>query len=304
MTTAERIATRGRTEQPAEYETARPDWSHIEKQLKAMAECSDPEECRRRRHMIVTECLPLADHIAHRFFGRGEPSEDLIQVARMGLVKSVDRYVPGRGPFTAFAVPTIRGEVRRYFRDSTWSIRVPRRAQEASLNIAKASEELLQSLGRSPRPSEIAQHLGLPVSEVIEGMVARSAYTASSIDAEAGSSTDGWTLADTLGDEDARLELVEEFVTLQPALERLTERERTILTLRFFKSMSQSEIARQVGISQMHVSRLLTRILETLRSEVVVDEDDSGDENGGAGSQADGERAATKGRGTPRGFTA
>ena len=138
------------------------------------------------------------------------------------------------------------------------------------------------------------------MSEVIEGMVARSAYTASSIDAEAGSSTDGWTLADTLGDEDARLELVEEFVTLQPALERLTERERTILTLRFFKSMSQSEIARQVGISQMHVSRLLTRILETLRSEVVDDDD----ENSRPGSQADSERAATKGRGTPRGFTA
>ncbi len=270
-----------------------------------MHEEKDDDRRARLREDVIARCLPLADHVARRFSERGEPIDDLRQVARIGLMHAVDRFDVERGNnFLAFAVPTVMGEVKRYFRDSTWSIRVPRRAQEASLNIAKASEELLQSLGRSPRPSEIAQHLGLPVSEVIEGMVARSAYTASSIDAEAGSSTDGWTLADTLGDEDARLELVEEFVTLQPALERLTERERTILTLRFFKSMSQSEIARQVGISQMHVSRLLTRILETLRSEVVVDEDDTGNENGGGGSQADSERAATKGRGTPRGFTA
>ncbi|WGJ85136.1 RNA polymerase sigma factor SigF [Gordonia sp. SMJS1] len=281
------------------------DYSDVLPALRTMHEEKDDARRARLREDVIARCLPLADHVARRFSERGEPIDDLRQVARIGLMHAVDRFDVERGNnFLAFAVPTVMGEVKRYFRDSTWSIRVPRRAQEASLNIAKASEELLQSLGRSPRPSEIAQHLGLPVSEVIEGMVARSAYTASSIDAEAGSSTDGWTLADTLGDEDARLELVEEFVTLQPALERLTERERTILTLRFFKSMSQSEIARQVGISQMHVSRLLTRILETLRSEVVVDEDDSGDENGGGGSQADGERAATKGRGTPRGFTA
>ncbi|QHD87397.1 SigB/SigF/SigG family RNA polymerase sigma factor [Gordonia sp. JH63] len=281
------------------------DYSDVLPSLREMHEEKDDDRRARLREDVIARCLPLADHVARRFSERGEPIDDLRQVARIGLMHAVDRFDVERGNnFLAFAVPTVMGEVKRYFRDSTWSIRVPRRAQEASLSIAKASEELLQTLGRSPRPSEIAQHLGLPVSEVIEGMVARSAYTASSIDAEAGSSTDGWTLADTLGDEDSRLELVEEFVTLQPALERLTERERTILTLRFFKSMSQSEIARQVGISQMHVSRLLTRILETLRSEVVVDEDDSGDENGGAGSQADGERAATKGRGTPRGFTA
>ena len=281
------------------------DYSDVLPSLREMHDEKDDDRRARLREDVIARCLPLADHVARRFSERGEPIDDLRQVARIGLMHAVDRFDVERGNnFLAFAVPTVMGEVKRYFRDSTWSIRVPRRAQEASLNIAKASEQLLQSLGRSPRPSEIAQHLGLPVSEVIEGMVARSAYTASSIDAEAGSSTDGWTLADTLGDEDARLELVEEFVTLQPALERLTERERTILTLRFFKSMSQSEIARQVGISQMHVSRLLTRILETLRSEVVVDGDDTGNENGGGGSQADSERAATKSRGTPRGFTA
>lgn len=227
----------------------------------------------KKRDEVIERCLPLADHVARRFSDRGEPVDDLRQVARIGLMHAVDRFDVERGNnFLAFAVPTVMGEVKRYFRDSTWSIRVPRRAQEASLNIAKASEELLQTLGRSPRPSEIAEHLGLPVGEVIEGMVARSAYTASSIDAEAGSSTDGWTLADTLGDDDDRLGMVEEFVTLQPALAMLTERERKILTLRFFKSMSQSEIAREVGISQMHVSRLLTRILETLREAVADDE--------------------------------
>lgn len=228
----------------------------------------------RRRAEIIERCLPLADHVARRFAERGEPIDDLRQVARIGLVHAVDRFDVERGNnFLAFAVPTVMGEVKRYFRDSTWSIRVPRRAQEASMSIAKASEELLQTLGRSPRPSEIAAHLDLPVEEVIEGMVARSAYTATSIDAETSSSSEGWTLADTLGDEDPRLDLVEEFVTLQPALEQLTERERTILTLRFFRSMSQSEIAKHVGISQMHVSRLLTRILQTLRTQVAEEAD-------------------------------
>ncbi|AFR50735.1 SigB/SigF/SigG family RNA polymerase sigma factor [Gordonia sp. KTR9] len=275
------------------------DYSDVLPSLRAMRDEVDDDRRTRLREDVIARCLPLADHVARRFSERGEPIDDLRQVARIGLMHAVDRFDVERGNnFLAFAVPTVMGEVKRYFRDSTWSIRVPRRAQEASLNIAKASEELLQSLGRSPRPSEIAKHLDLPVSEVIEGMVARSAYTASSIDAEAGSSTDGWTLADTLGDEDARLELVEEFVTLQPALERLTDRERKILTLRFFKSMSQSEIAREVGISQMHVSRLLTRIIETLRAEVVVEGPDGDD------AQADVGRAATKVRGTPPGVTA
>ncbi|MDS1112906.1 SigB/SigF/SigG family RNA polymerase sigma factor [Gordonia westfalica] len=249
------------------------DYSDVLPLLREIRSERDEDLRAKKRDEVIERCLPLADHVARRFSDRGEPVDDLRQVARIGLMHAVDRFDVERGNnFLAFAVPTVMGEVKRYFRDSTWSIRVPRRAQEASLNIAKASEELLQSLGRSPRPSEIAEHLGLPVDEVIEGMVARSAYTASSIDAEAGSSTDGWTLADTLGDEDERLDMVEEFVTLQPALARLTERERTILTLRFFRSMSQSEIARQVGISQMHVSRLLTRILETLREEVADDE--------------------------------
>ncbi|MBD0863620.1 SigB/SigF/SigG family RNA polymerase sigma factor [Gordonia sp. zg691] len=249
------------------------DYGDVAPALRSMHDEPDDDRRAQLRDVIIERCLPLADHVARRFSERGEPIDDLRQVARIGLMHAIDRFDVERGNnFLAFAVPTVMGEVKRYFRDSTWSIRVPRRAQEASLNIAKASEELLQSLGRSPRPSELAEHLGIPVAEVIEGMVARSAYTASSIDAETSASADGWTLADTLGDDDERLELVEEFVTLQPALERLTDRERTILTLRFFKSMSQSEIARHVGISQMHVSRLLTRILENLRAEVVVDE--------------------------------
>lgn len=230
------------------------------------------------RDALIARCLPLADHIARRFSDRGEPFDDLLQVARIGVVNAVDRFDPDRGGnFLAFAVPTVMGEVRRHFRDSTWSMRVPRRIKETSLAISKASDELVQTLGRAPRPSELAAHLGCGVDEVIEGLTARSAYTPKSIDAEtAGEDTDGWSIADRLGEDDERLDQIDDFVALRPAIERLPEREREILTLRFFRSMSQTEIAKRVGISQMHVSRLLSRTLAELREEMTAGSESAG----------------------------
>ncbi|WP_237421945.1 SigB/SigF/SigG family RNA polymerase sigma factor [Gordonia sp. SID5947] len=231
------------------------------------------------RDEIVERCLPLADHVARRFSDRGEPFDDLLQVARIGVVNAVDRFDAERGAsFLSFAVPTVMGEVRRHFRDSMWSIRVPRRAKETSLSISKASDELVQTLGRSPRPSEIAEHLDLPVDEVIDGLMARSAYHARSIDAEP--DDEGRSIRETLGSDDERISQIDEFVTLRPALERLPDREREILSLRFFHAMSQSEIAAKVGISQMHVSRLLSRTLSSLRDELALDEQPSPDEAG------------------------
>ncbi|MFW0786452.1 RNA polymerase sigma factor SigF [Gordonia sp. CPCC 206044] len=247
------------------------DYTKVASALEEMAAESDPDRRAELRDTIVKRCLPLADHVARRFSDRGESFDDLVQVARIGVVNAVDRFDAERGSsFLAFAVPTVMGEVKRHFRDTMWSIRVPRRAKEVSLNISRASDELVQQLGRSPRPSELAAHLDMPVDEVVDGLVARSAYNATSIDAE--SDDEGRSLGDTLGDDDSRLAQVEEFVTLRPALERLPDRERRILSLRFFHSMSQSEIAAEVGISQMHVSRLLSKTLVRLREELADDD--------------------------------
>ncbi|WP_040511090.1 SigB/SigF/SigG family RNA polymerase sigma factor [Gordonia soli] len=252
------------------------DYADVVGTLAEIRSEQDADRRARRRDDLVERCLPLADHVARRFAGRGEPFDDLVQVARIGVVNAIDRFDVDRGPdFLSFAVPTVMGEVRRHFRDSTWSMRVPRRAKETSLSISKASDELVQRLGRSPRPSELAAHLDMPVDEVIEGLMARSAYNAMSIDAESDAEGAGRSVRDTLGEDDERIGQVEEYVTLRPALERLPERERRILELRFFKSMSQSEIAAEIGISQMHVSRLLSRTLAQLRDEVTPTEDDS-----------------------------
>ncbi|MGC4935156.1 RNA polymerase sigma factor SigF [Gordonia sp. DT30] len=233
-----------------------------------------------RRDQIIERCLPLADHIARRFSDRGEAFDDLVQVARIGLVNAIDRFDVERGAsFLSFAVPTVMGEVRRHFRDGTWSMRVPRRTKEVSLRIGRAGDELVQRLGRSPRPSELAEYLDLPVDEVIDGLMARSAYNASSIDAEV--DDERRSIGETLGDEDEHLAQVDDYVTLAPAMARLPERERTILSLRFFHAMSQSEIAAQVGISQMHVSRLLARTLRALREELAEPDTDAPDASAG-----------------------
>lgn len=240
--------------------------------LSQAASTDDPDLRAALRQETIERLLPLAEHVARRFAGRGEPFDDLVQVARVGVVNAVDRFDPTVGAeFLSFAVPTVMGEVRRYFRDNTWSIRVNRRAKDVAQAIARGTDELIQSLGRSPRPSELAAHLDLPVADVIDGLLARSAHSASSLDSPVADGEDGRSLAETLGSEDREMTRIDDFVTLQPAMEDLPERERTIVALRFFEAKSQSEIAAELGISQMHVSRLLSATLRKLREAVASD---------------------------------
>ncbi|MFD0925873.1 SigB/SigF/SigG family RNA polymerase sigma factor [Williamsia deligens] len=224
------------------------------------------------RDRVIARCLPLADHVARRFGGRGEPYDDLLQVARVGLVNSVDRYDPERGSdFLSFAVPTVMGEVRRYFRDSAWCMRVPRRTKENYLQIKRVSDVLIQQLGRSPRPAEIAAETGLSIDDVVDGLVAGASYHTTSIDAEYGTDSSTSSIRETMGARDDRLGQIDELVSVRPVLDALPERERRILILRYFDSMSQSQIAREVGISQMHVSRILAATLGRLRAGVADD---------------------------------
>ena len=250
---------------PAHDDPAHDDYADVASALTEMRAEPDAVRRARMRDDAINRCLPLAENIARRYADRGAAFDDLLQVACIGVVNAVDRFDAEQGAdFLAFAVPTVMGEVKRHFRDTTWSIRVPRRAQELALEIARAGDELVQQLGRSPRPTELAAHLDIPVDDVIDGLMARSAYAATSIDAA--SDDAGRPIADRLGDDDPELARIDEFATLRTVLENLSERERRILVLRFFHAMSQSEIAKQVGVSQMHVSRILASTLRTLRS--------------------------------------
>jgi RNA polymerase sigma-B factor len=224
----------------------------------------------RQRDRIVERCLPLADHIARRFDGRGEPRDDLVQVARVGLVNAVIRFnVDAGSDFVSFAVPTIMGEVRRHFRDNSWSVKVPRRLKELHLRLGAATAELSQRLGRAPTASELAEELGMDRDEVVEGLVAGSSYNTLSIDSGGNSGTeDAPAIADTLGDVDLGLDQIENREALRPLLAALPERERMVLLLRFFENLTQTQIAERVGISQMHVSRLLAKSLTRLRDQL------------------------------------
>lgn len=223
----------------------------------------------RQRDRIVQRCLPLADHIARRFDGRGEPRDDLVQVARVGLVNAVIRFDVNAGSdFVSFAVPTIMGEVRRHFRDNSWSVKVPRRLKELHLRLGSATAELSQRLGRAPTPTELAAELEMDRDEVVEGLVAGSSYNTLSIDSGGSGSEEAPAIADTLGDVDLTLDQIENRESLRPLLAALPERERTVLVLRFFESMTQTQIAERVGISQMHVSRLLAKSLARLRDQL------------------------------------
>jgi RNA polymerase sigma-B factor len=230
----------------------------------------DSMEFQRQRDKIAERCLPLADHIARRFEGRGEPRDDLVQVARVGLVNAVLRFdVEAGSDFVSFAVPTIMGEVRRHFRDNSWSVKVPRRLKELHLRLGGATADLSQRLGRAPTATELAAELGMERDEVVEGLVAGSSYNTLSIDTGGGNDDDDVrAIADTLGDVDAGLERIEDREALRPLLEALPERERMVLVLRFFESMTQTQIAERVGISQMHVSRLLAKSLARLRDQL------------------------------------
>ncbi len=219
------------------------------------------------RDALVHLHLPLVDHCARRFRNRGEPFDDLLQVGTIGLLKSIDRFDPERGvEFSTYATPTIIGEIKRYFRDKGWAIRVPRRLQELRMMIGTATSDLSQSLGRSPTPREIGERIGASVEEVMEGLESSNAYATLSLDAGGdGSEESGPSMLDALGETDAALEHVEIRESIKPLLEQLPAREKQILLLRFFGGMTQSQIAAEIGVSQMHVSRLLNRTLEQLR---------------------------------------
>ncbi len=219
------------------------------------------------REALVHLHLPLVEHCARRFRNRGEPLEDLVQVGTIGLIKSVDRFDTDRGvEFSTYATPTIIGEIKRYFRDKGWAIRVPRRLQELRMQISTASAELTQSLGRSPTPRELGEAIGCTVEEIVEGIESSNAYSTLSLDATDDGDDNTATMLDAIGVDDEGLEHVEIRESLKPLLDRLEPREKRILLLRFFKNMTQSQIAEEIGVSQMHVSRLLNRTLEQLRA--------------------------------------
>ena len=221
------------------------------------------------RDQVIESWLPLAQHLANRFAGRGEPIDDLFQTATVGLIKAVDKFDAERGvDFAAYAIPTIIGEIKRHFRDRTWDIRVPRRLQELRLSLSEATSTLLQTLGRSPTVSDLAHHLGITDEEVLEGLEGARAYNAVSLSTPTADGDRATELGDLLGAEDAEFELAELRVALGPALAALDRREQRILTLRFYGNMTQSQIADQIGVSQMHVSRLLARALAKLRGQL------------------------------------
>ncbi|MGH3973979.1 MAG: RNA polymerase sigma factor SigF [Pseudonocardiaceae bacterium] len=229
---------------------------------------SDPRRAQLRDRLVAAH-LPLARHIARRFSHRGEPQDDLEQVACVGLIHAVDRFEPDRGSdFLSFAVPTITGEVRRYFRDHAWAMRVPRRLKDLHVAIGSAMSILSQQHGRAPTASELAEYLDLPREQVLEGLGAASGYRTSSLDSLLDAEGTGAALEGVVGAADAELGQVEYRTTLAPLLDRLPERECAILKLRFFVGLTQSEIAQRVGLSQMHVSRLLSRTLVRLREEL------------------------------------
>jgi RNA polymerase sigma-B factor len=239
--------------------------------LAAMSE-DDPGRARLRDELVEAH-LPLVEYLARRFRNRGEPLDDLVQVATIGLIKSVDRFDLERGvEFSTYATPTIVGEIKRHFRDKGWAIRVPRRLQELKLSLTKATSELSQKNGRSPTVAELAGHLGLSEEEILEGLESANAYSAVSLDAPDGGDDDSPAVADSLGMMDDALEGVEYRESLKPLLEKLPAREKKILMLRFFGGMTQSQIANELGISQMHVSRLLARTLAQLREGLLSEE--------------------------------
>jgi len=220
------------------------------------------------RAALVRRFMPLARSLARRYERSSEPFDDLLQVASLGLLKAIDRFEPERGnAFVSFAVPTILGELRRYFRDCCWDVHVPRGAQERTLKLEEAQRRLTADRGRSPSVAELAQYLELDGEQVLDAMCAGQAYDAMSLDAPRNSADreHTTTYAELLGEVDERYALVDDGVTIARALEHLPERERVVLALRFAEDLTQSEIAERIGVSQMQVSRLLRRALEQLR---------------------------------------
>jgi RNA polymerase sigma-B factor len=220
------------------------------------------------RNTLIEMNMSLVRFAAGRFRSRGpEEMEDIVQVGMIGLIKAIDRFELSREvEFTSFAVPYIVGEIKRFFRDTTWAVHVPRRLQEARVQLARASDELRSRLGRAPTTKELSELMSLPENEVVEAQLASNGYKSASLDAAINSSEDGESaLADFIGDEDAALGLVEDFHALAPMIAELDDRERKIIHWRFVEELTQAEIGERLGVSQMHVSRLLSRLLAGLR---------------------------------------
>ncbi|MPY60202.1 RNA polymerase sigma factor SigF [Streptomyces spongiae] len=235
-----------------------------------LASLEDGPEREALRDELVKIWLPMAHRIAGRFRNRGESLEDLRQVAAVGLVKAVDRFEPERGAFESYAVPTITGEIKRHFRDRMWALRVPRRVQELRNKVRVARRELSQTAGSgTPTVAEIAAHAKLTEEEVSAGMEALDSFSTLSLDAEVSAGDDGYSLADTLGACDTSYDTVVDREAAKEGLRQLPERERAILYMRFFEDMTQSRIADHLGISQMHVSRLISRSCARVRDEAL-----------------------------------
>jgi len=226
------------------------------------------------RNTLIEMNLSLVHFAARRFRNRGSGEmEDIVQVGTIGLIKAIDRFELSREvEFTSFAIPYIVGEIKRFFRDSTWAVHVPRRLQELRVTLAKAKEDLAGRLDRDPTVAELATHLELSDEDVIEGLIASNGYTAGSLDLPIGTeqnSAETVTYGDIKGEDDPAMELVEDLHALAPLLEDLDDREREIVAMRFGQEMTQSQIGERLGVSQMHVSRLLNRILTKLRKEML-----------------------------------
>jgi len=255
------------TEQTVRIEHSSPDRARAREMFERLAvlPADDPERARIRGYLVELH-LPLVEYLARRFRNRGEWLDDLTQVATIGLIKSIDRFDLERGvEFSTYATPTIVGEIKRHFRDKGWAVRVPRRLQELKLSLTKAIGDLAQREGRAPTVSELAAHLQMSEEEVLEGLESANAYSTVSLDAPDSGDEDAPAVSDSLGMVDEALEGVEYRESLKPLLEQLPPREKKILLLRFFGNMTQSQIATELGISQMHVSRLLARTLAQLR---------------------------------------
>ncbi|MBX7553907.1 RNA polymerase sigma factor SigF [Streptomyces sp. tea 10] len=220
------------------------------------------------RNTLIEMNMSLVRYAAGRFRSRGpEEMEDIVQVGMIGLIKAIDRFELSREvEFTSFAIPYIVGEIKRFFRDTSWAVHVPRRLQEARVQLARANEELCTRLGRTPTAKELSELMSLPEEEVAEAQLASNGYKSASLDAAINGSQDGEAaLADFIGDEDEALELVDDFHALAPMIAELDERDRKIIHWRFVEELTQAQIGERLGVSQMHVSRLITRLLARLR---------------------------------------
>ncbi|MFD6919671.1 SigB/SigF/SigG family RNA polymerase sigma factor [Streptomyces sp. NPDC059944] len=260
------VAPRGQAEPPVSADRGYDDAPDTLALFVRLAGLEDGPERDAVRDELVSTWLPMAHRIAGRFRDRGEAIEDLRQVAALGLVKAVDRFDPVRGAFESYAIPTITGEVKRHFRDRMWAVRVPRRVQDLRNRVRVARRELSQRPGAAePTSAEIAAHTRLTEEEVSAGMEAMDSFSALSLDAETGAGDDGYSLGDTMGAADSSFDTIVDREAAKKELRRLPERERAVLYMRFFEDMTQSRIGEKLGISQMHVSRLISRSCARVR---------------------------------------